>query len=32
MGVFAILSPPFYKFEKINGTWYYFDGSGYMLA
>ena len=20
------------KFEKINGTWYYFDGSGYMLA
>ncbi|MBS4111403.1 hypothetical protein KG031_10355, partial [Streptococcus pneumoniae] len=29
MGVFAILSPPFYKFEKINGTWYYFDGSGY---
>ncbi|WP_353960653.1 hypothetical protein, partial [Streptococcus pneumoniae] len=24
-----MLSPPFYKFEKINGTWYYFDGSGY---
>ncbi|VPV29906.1 autolysin [Streptococcus pneumoniae] len=20
------------KFEKINGTWYYFDGSGYMLS
>ena len=20
------------KFEKVNGTWYYFDGSGYMLA
>ncbi|HET2589094.1 TPA: N-acetylmuramoyl-L-alanine amidase LytA, partial [Streptococcus pneumoniae] len=20
------------KFEKINGTWYYFDSSGYMLA
>lgn len=20
------------KFEKIDGTWYYFDGSGYMLA
>ena len=20
------------KFEKINGTWYYFDGSGYMFA
>lgn len=20
------------KFEKIEGTWYYFDGSGYMLA
>ncbi|HGR3084081.1 TPA: hypothetical protein ACL4J0_002099, partial [Streptococcus pneumoniae] len=26
-----MLSPPFYKFEKINGIWYYFDGSGYML-
>ncbi|HGJ3740145.1 TPA: hypothetical protein ACJWDL_002129, partial [Streptococcus pneumoniae] len=25
-----MLSPPFYKFEKINGIWYYFDGSGYM--
>ncbi|WP_372583884.1 hypothetical protein, partial [Streptococcus pneumoniae] len=24
-----MLSPPFYKFEKINGIWYYFDGSGY---
>ncbi|HGS2036761.1 TPA: hypothetical protein ACL8OT_002009, partial [Streptococcus pneumoniae] len=21
-----MLSPPFYKFEKINGIWYYFDG------
>ena len=25
-------SYPKEKFEKINGTWYYFDGSGYMLA
>jgi N-acetylmuramoyl-L-alanine amidase len=25
-------SYPKEKFEKINGTWYYFDNSGYMLA
>lgn len=25
-------SYPKERFEKINGTWYYFDGSGYMLA
>ena len=25
-------SYPKEKFEKIDGTWYYFDGSGYMLA
>lgn len=25
-------SYPKEKFEKINGTWYYFDGSGYMLS
>ena len=25
-------SYPKEQFEKINGTWYYFDGSGYMLA
>lgn len=25
-------SYPKEKFEKIEGTWYYFDGSGYMLA
>lgn len=25
-------SYPKEKFEKVNGTWYYFDGSGYMLA